>query len=104
MTTTFAENRRFLASLGHNLFRLLVAVGDVSQSLTSLSAVSLQTLCSLNTEANTQHYRKDCASNKFSQKKCDELKATTIKDTRVWRHLETVKENTNIVLQNITLN
>ena len=46
MTTTFAENRQFLASLGHNLFRLLVAVGDVSQSLTSLSAVSLQTLCS----------------------------------------------------------
>ena len=54
--------------------------------------------------ANTQHYRKGCASNKFSNKKCDELKATTIKDTRVWRHLETVKENTNIVLQNITLN
>ena len=59
---------------------------------------------SVENEANTQHYRKDCASNKFSQKKCEELKATTIKDTRVWRHLETVKENTNIVLQNITLN
>ena len=54
--------------------------------------------------ANTQHYRKGCASNKFSKKECDELKATTIKDTRVWRHLETVKENTNNVLQNITLN
>ena len=31
-------------------------------------------------------------------------KATTIKDTRVWRHLEIVIENTNIVLQNITFN
>ena len=54
--------------------------------------------------ANTQHYRRDCASHKFSKKRCDELKTNTIKDTRVWRHLETVKENTNIVLQNITLN
>ena len=54
--------------------------------------------------ANTHHYRKDCASHKFSKKKCDELKATTIKDTRVWRHLETVIENTNIALQNIILN
>ena len=54
--------------------------------------------------ANTQHYRKDCASHKFSKKRCDELKATTIKDTRVWKHLDTVIENTNIVLQNIAIN
>ena len=53
--------------------------------------------------ANTQHYRKDCATHKFSKKRCDELKATTIKDPRVWKHLETVIENTNIALQNITL-
>ena len=51
--------------------------------------------------ANCQHYRKDCA---HSKEKCDELKATSIKDTRVWRYLESVIENTNIALQNITLN
>ena len=51
--------------------------------------------------ANSQHYRKDCAPNKFNNVSCDNLKATTIQDTRVWRHLETVIKNTNIALQNI---
>ena len=41
MTTTFAENRQFLASLGHNLCT------DSLQSLSCISAVSLQSLCSL---------------------------------------------------------
>ena len=54
--------------------------------------------------ANSQHYRKDCASNKFNNVQCDKLKATTIQDTRVWRHLETVMKNTNIAFQNIIFN
>ena len=41
MTTTFAENRQFLASLGHNLCT------DSLQSLSCISAVSLQSLSSL---------------------------------------------------------
>ena len=52
----------------------------------------------------TQHYRKDCASNKFSKVQCENLKATTIQDTRVWRHLDNVIKNTNIALQNIIFN
>ena len=54
--------------------------------------------------ANSQHYRKDCAPNKFNNVSCNKLKATTIQDTRVWRHLETVIKNTNIALQNIIFN
>ena len=54
--------------------------------------------------ASTQHYRKDCASNMLSKVQCDNIKATTIQDTRVWRHLETVIKNTNIALQNIIFN
>ena len=52
--------------------------------------------------ANSQHYRKDCPTIKyFDKKKCDEFEANTVKDTTVWRHLDTVIEKTNIALQNI---
>ena len=47
--------------------------------------------------AQTNHYRKGCVS----QKLCDESKENLVKDTRVWRHLQTVINNTNFAFENI---
>ena len=46
--------------------------------------------------AQSHHYRNGC-----SQKQCDEWQETLVKDTRVWRNLETVINNTNFAFENI---
>ena len=47
--------------------------------------------------AQSHHYRKGCEG----QKLCDESQDTFVKDTRVWRHLETVIDSTNFAFENI---
>ena len=56
--------------------------------------------------ANTHHYRRDCPTYKYFNgiEKCKEFETNTVKDTRVWRHLKTVVNKTNIALKNIFLN
>ena len=50
--------------------------------------------------AQSHHYRKGCEGKAL----CDESQETLVKDTRVWRNLETVINNTNFAFENIFLN
>ena len=49
--------------------------------------------------AQLQHYRKSCQ--KKVETKCEKI--NHVRDTRIWRHLETVVENMNMALKNIIL-
>ena len=56
-----------------------------------------------------QHYRESCPlGGKYNdgEKNCKNLKLekNIVKDTGVWKHLETVENNTDIALKNIDLN
>lgn len=59
----------------------------------------------VNTEiGHTHHYRKSCPLRKsFGEESCEKikLKEYIVKDIVIWKHLETVIKNTNIVLRNI---
>ena len=47
--------------------------------------------------AQLQHYRKSCQ--KKVKTECEQI--NHVKDTRIWRHLETIVKNMNIALNNI---
>ena len=49
--------------------------------------------------AQSQHYRKGCRR----QKLCEDSPETLVKDTRVWRNLETVINEANFAFKNIFL-
>ena len=49
--------------------------------------------------AQSQHYRKGCRR----QKLCEDSPETLVKDTRVWRNLETVINEANVAFKNIFL-
>ena len=54
-----------------------------------------------------QHYRVSCPlGRRYGDKNCKSLKLekNIVKDTGVWKHLETVENNTDIALKNIDLN
>ena len=53
-----------------------------------------------------QHYRVNCPLGRnYGDKNCENLKLEEyiVKDTGVWKHLETVVKNTNSALKNISL-
>ena len=50
--------------------------------------------------AKSHHYRKGCEG----QRLCDESQETLVKDTSVWRHLETVIRKTNFAFEKIFYN
>ena len=47
--------------------------------------------------AQSQHYRKGCEGHKL----CEESQETLVKDTRVWRHLETVINKADFAFKNV---
>ena len=51
--------------------------------------------------AQSHHYRKDCHTRKLKDHRCAKSQESSVKDTRVLRHLKTVKQNTDIALKNI---
>ena len=58
----------------------------------------------VNTEiGHVQHYRKSCPLSMEKSENCEKLKLKEyiVKDIGIWKYLETVIKNTNIILRNI---